>query len=362
MMRIQICIFVMGLALAGCSPLVGAMLDKEKDTAVDIPQDYTLTCRNHEECPPGHFCSFEGCRPPGKCKPIPRDCDDSYEPLCGCDNVTYENECKMEKALQSRDYGTECMTQTCTFGEGDACPAGSRCYGDCGSREGQCVPEDRCDGLIEHGPACGCPNPLVNEFELFQGGDCDRFLNGAWKAPLEKCDEVSPCSINDIPSPCNENEFCEGELGYCEFLPEGWCEPKPSECSDELTPVCGCDNVSYLNDCMRKQAGVRLFYDLEPCVCGMFGMRPEEDEWEMNECVGDQFCEVFPEGCMDSGIIDPGSEVFGYCVSPFYCQDWMYYTGPVCGCDVETYDNDCLRRNAGTSRACMGQCPCDDVF
>ena len=38
--------------------------------------------------------------------------------------------------------------------------------------------------------------------------------------------------------------------------PGGVCEPRPVLCPGDATPVCGCDHITYWNDCVRRQNGV----------------------------------------------------------------------------------------------------------
>ena len=64
-------------------------------------------------CEEGEFCMFR----PGECNiadnigvctPIPDVCPEIYEPVCGCDGVTYGNRCLAAAAAMSIDYPGEC--------------------------------------------------------------------------------------------------------------------------------------------------------------------------------------------------------------------------------------------------------------
>ncbi|MAG31362.1 MAG: hypothetical protein CL908_10795 [Deltaproteobacteria bacterium] len=60
-------------------------------------------------------------------------------------------------------------------------------------------------------------------------------------------------------SPCASGEFCEQPLGTCDVadLP-GTCREIPEVCPLFIDPVCGCDGVTYGNDCERLRAGAAL--------------------------------------------------------------------------------------------------------
>ena len=67
---------------------------------------------------------------------------------------------------------------------------------------------------------------------------------------------------------CGKHEFCEKPTGSC-FFPdgEGTCVRVPVVCpfvkkgAAIVAPVCGCNNKTYGNDCLREHAKVSKSHD-----------------------------------------------------------------------------------------------------
>jgi hypothetical protein len=61
---------------------------------------------------------------------------------------------------------------------------------------------------------------------------------------------------------CPESAFCDPSPGLCLYSDIGGeCMPIPEDCPDVSQPVCGCDGVSYDNDCARRAAAVSKAHD-----------------------------------------------------------------------------------------------------
>ncbi len=68
------------------------------------------SCWSNSQCPANHYCFFPDCAvETGSCTLQPEACPLTYEPVCGCNGITYGNLCLLMNAKQSLAYKGTCI-------------------------------------------------------------------------------------------------------------------------------------------------------------------------------------------------------------------------------------------------------------
>jgi len=109
---------------------------------------------------------------------------------------------------------------------------------------------------------------------------------------------------------CRANQYCTGfEVGQCpNKAVYGVCTPRPDVCTDQSSPVCGCDGVTYGNSCFAAAAGVAVAKKgacrPEPAFCGGIAGIPCPDG---QQCIDDPNDDCDPK--------NGGADCSGICVT-----------------------------------------------
>ena len=229
------------------------------------------------------------------------------------------------------------------------------CAKDGGDCEGEGVCEDRPDACPRlWDPVCGCDGRTsANDCAAAQAGVNVEFRG---ECPPQRCETNADCE----PSPGTDSAgtsseiaalprmYCEKRMGDCDGL--GVCAERPTACPFLWDPVCGCDGATYPNACSAAAAGVNVEYEGE--------CRPQR-------CETNRDCEPWIDATSSVSDVAPmprtwchkrvgDCEGVGVCEArPTLCPTLW---DPVCGCDGETYPNDCVAALAGVNVDYEGEC------
>jgi hypothetical protein len=184
-------------------------------------------CRPGEWCdyPDGSFCGGDDTT--GICQPRPEACDLLLDPVCGCDGVTYGNECAANSAGVDIASRGECAGTGVPCTNDMPCTGGMVCVGSSCGEVWQCVGTTR-PCTDDAAPHCGCDGVTFYDSSTCQTQPY------AYSGP---CEDGVSCDARDVlcralPPECGPGQApsvsgsCWGpcvDVGYCQCETDDEC-------------------------------------------------------------------------------------------------------------------------------------------
>lgn len=225
-------------------------------------------------CDDGEFCSFApdafcgAADATGTCEVRPEVCIDIFDPVCGCDGITYGNACEANAAGVSVASEGACDSTgggaSCGGLVGGGCAEGEFCNfpidAICGAADGPGTCQVRPEVCTQQfDPVCGCDG-------VTYGNACEAAVAGVSIVSEGECADTGGSDCGGLLGlQCAEDEFCSfAPDAFCGAADAtGTCVARPEVCTLQFDPVCGCDGETYGNACEAARAGISVASDGE---------------------------------------------------------------------------------------------------